>query len=346
MLLKRGKYNPEMATRAQVTLRWVQVILYVATFVFSLLVCVPMATTTKDFNDNCLLYGSAEIETGGPNGTMLKPEWGEFKTCGYTTYVNVLTCIYSVVWCSVFLLVTKKDNYEKGKADKIIFPTLLFNTVLFTFELIGSCVMSLGLRKWCQALETNKGGFTCEATQYLRWPGNVNGSRFYILLTISEISSWLVTITTGGLSAIAAERFCRSYWAPNFRYTIRYENGLVGMDMKNIVADNPSVSYNAVENSGYADNANHQHQMQLQQQQKQFQHEQIHQVGESSNDLEDEIAQDQTLPKPETDSKINVPKPENPWANENAPLRKKYVVVYSAPPGYSIPEDMQLISTV
>ncbi|XP_064621687.1 uncharacterized protein LOC135484288 isoform X5 [Lineus longissimus] len=356
-------------TRAQVTLRWIEVVLYVSTFIFSLLVCVPIFQTTKDFNGKCILYADVAIKLVEENGSLVGTvqasgtTWGEFKTCGYTMYTNIYVCVYVVVMCCIFIFLTKKDRADEGpqsqlkelpgthgvytgtlaqnsssKADKLVFPTLLFNTVLFTFELIGSCVLSLGLRKWCLNLESKdeeQGGFTCESTQYLKWPNNINGGRFYILLTISEIASWLATITAGGLSAIAAERFCRSVWAPTFRYTIRYENGLVGMDMKNIV-DN--ASYNTMENSVPEQG---------------FENSQGSNTTREPTELEVETNKIQPAGNSLAgchaggfQNKSDANPVQSPWASEKAPLKKKYVVVYSSPPGYSIPEDMQLISTV
>ena len=128
---------------------------------------------------------------------------------------------------------------------------------------------------------------------------------------------------------IAAERFCRSYWTPSFRYTIRYENGLVGMDMKNIVENSP---YHAVDNNAYAE----------QQQPPQT-------LDDESQDLDSDSRLDEVRTASLRGSQEKISsrgdKSPSPWASETQPLKKKYVVVYSQPPGV-VPEDMQLISTV
>ena len=107
----------EQLTRAQITLKWVQVILYVSSFVFSLLVCVPVAVTSKDFNNECILYTAVKVTIAERNGSMVaQPKvenWADTKTCTYVTYTNILTCIYSVVWCIIFLLVSAADDSDK-----------------------------------------------------------------------------------------------------------------------------------------------------------------------------------------------------------------------------------------
>jgi hypothetical protein len=79
-----------------------------------------MATTTKDFNGKCILYAKVDVKIAEENGSLVAKimaegtTWGEFKTCGYTMYTNIYVGIYAVVWCCLYLLVTKRDNVDKG----------------------------------------------------------------------------------------------------------------------------------------------------------------------------------------------------------------------------------------
>ena len=155
-----------------------------------------------------------------------------------------------------------------------------------------------------------------------------------------QVSSWLCTLTTGGLSLISAERFCRTIWSPSFRYTIRYENGLVGMDMKNI---REVTSYKTMDNTCDSEvNPGSTRDIARD----------ITHDGNAGNEIEclgAEPPAPSTLRRNSslTNAMANPKRDNNPWgANERQPLKKKYVVVYSQPPGVSEPEDMQPISTV
>uniref|UniRef100_A0A1I8JNB1 Phospholipid-transporting ATPase VD n=1 Tax=Macrostomum lignano TaxID=282301 RepID=A0A1I8JNB1_9PLAT len=129
---------------------------------------------------------------------------------------------------------------------RLVFPSLLFNSVLFTSQLISSCVLTLGHRFWCSSIINDledsehvkelmrrshltacaapqpQVRLTCPLIQSFPWRSThpdfayFRSSKFFGLITIAQISSWMVSLTLLILSIICGERFFKAVWFGEF----------------------------------------------------------------------------------------------------------------------------------
>ncbi|PAA73915.1 hypothetical protein BOX15_Mlig002288g1 [Macrostomum lignano] len=224
-------------------LRWIQVTLYVGSGIFSLISCVTLKVTFDDLRDTCPLYARpAKVELApSENGSYVLRldgdlKGGEKKTCYYSMYLNITTASYSLLWGALFALLSSPNKARKGHLRRLVFPSLLFNSVLFTSQLISSCVLTLGHRFWCSSIindledsehvkelmRRSQFGLTCPLIQSFPWRSThpdfayFRSSKFFGLITIAQISSWMVSLTLLILSIICGERFFKAVWFGEF----------------------------------------------------------------------------------------------------------------------------------
>uniref|UniRef100_A0A1I8J5K7 Vesicle transport protein n=1 Tax=Macrostomum lignano TaxID=282301 RepID=A0A1I8J5K7_9PLAT len=86
---------------------------------------------------------------------------GEMKTCRYALYLAGATAGFTLMWGLLFALVSNGRGSgggapaaggRNGHLRRLIFPSLLFNSVLCTSQIISSCVLTLGQTYWCKAV--------------------------------------------------------------------------------------------------------------------------------------------------------------------------------------------------
>uniref|UniRef100_A0A1I8F8U0 Frizzled domain-containing protein n=1 Tax=Macrostomum lignano TaxID=282301 RepID=A0A1I8F8U0_9PLAT len=212
-------------------LRWIQVTLYVGSGIFSLISCVTLKVTFDDLRDTCPLYARpAKVELGALGERLLRAAAGrrlerrEKKTCYYSMYLNITTASYSLLWgpCSQESKAEplpgpsseafrRSGGAERGrilsclKANslhlrRLVFPSLLFNSVLFHQP------AHLQLR--------SDAGSPLLVQLHHQRPGGLEHVKE--LMRAQPISSWMVSLTLLILSMICGERFFKAVWFGEF----------------------------------------------------------------------------------------------------------------------------------
>uniref|UniRef100_A0A1I8IUL3 Smoothened, frizzled class receptor n=1 Tax=Macrostomum lignano TaxID=282301 RepID=A0A1I8IUL3_9PLAT len=245
-------------------IRWAQLALYSAACAFSVAVCVALQLTI------CCRRRLRSRSRMTAHGGLLHSlrlsggvRTGEMKTCRYALYLAGATAGFTLMWGLLFALVSNGRGSgggapaaggRNGHLRRLIFPSLLFNSVLCTSQIISSCVLTLGQTYWCKAVlrdlddsETaNKlaaevhGGLTCAAIQSMPWQlsgcgggplseGDTKGCgwegarylyfrgpRYLSLMTTAQLASWTVSVVLLALSVLCGERFFRAVWFGEF----------------------------------------------------------------------------------------------------------------------------------
>ena len=109
-----GTDVPDVRTR-DFWVNLAQILLYVAIFVFGLMVCLPIGILTRDFNGECVLYSHMRL-LPLTNGSLLldadsgATSWGSIEQCYVCTFSGAFACIFAIVWFWFFLLCTEKQK--------------------------------------------------------------------------------------------------------------------------------------------------------------------------------------------------------------------------------------------
>ncbi|CAL1526204.1 unnamed protein product [Lymnaea stagnalis] len=185
-------------------LHTVQIIISLIIVVLSAMVFFPLGFNFRNFNDQCLLYSDIYLtwinETAGSINLELT-SFGDQDYCNYTTFINVVVAIASVIFIWFFIHAKSEENTEHSEV-KLQLPVLLVNFGMFICILVSSSRISTGFNTWCSNIVRNnplKLGklLTCKEFEKIIWVSTdkLDKSSVYTNSTVAEISSWFLALT-------------------------------------------------------------------------------------------------------------------------------------------------------
>lgn len=185
-------------------LHTVQIVISLVTVVLAAMVFFPMGFNYRNFNDQCLLYSNIYliwINSSAASINLELTSFGDQDYCNYTTFINVVVAIASVIFIWFFIHAKSEENTEHTEV-KLQLPVLLVNFGMLICILVSSSRISIGFNTWCTNIVYNnplKLGklLSCKEFEKIIWVSTdkLDKSSVYINSTVAEISSWFLALT-------------------------------------------------------------------------------------------------------------------------------------------------------
>ncbi|KAK0046535.1 transmembrane protein 179B [Biomphalaria pfeifferi] len=180
----------------------VQVVISVIAVILSGAVFFPLGLNFQSFNEQCLLYANIKLipktEETGVKVDLTATVFGDVEECNYTTYLNVVTAIASVIFLWFFYHTHSLETSEHSEV-KLQLPVFLIHLGLFICVLVSSCKITIGFNYWCDNIgyADVKNNGHCKEYENVSWDITARAFEcpFYTFNLLAEASSWLLALT-------------------------------------------------------------------------------------------------------------------------------------------------------
>ncbi|KAH9490336.1 hypothetical protein Btru_034990 [Bulinus truncatus] len=202
LLQHKGVHFLQMAKKKILShLLLVQVVISILTVILSAMVFFPLGLNFRSFNDQCLLYANVKLipkteEAVGVKIDLTTTLFGDVEECNYTTYLNVVVAIASVIFLWFFYHTRSLDTSEHSEV-KLQLPVLLVHLGMLVCVMVSSCKITIGFNQWCANLaytDPTKNFKHCKDYENLSWDVTTRAYEcpFYTFNLLAEASSWLL----------------------------------------------------------------------------------------------------------------------------------------------------------
>ncbi|XP_069116905.1 transmembrane protein 179-like [Argopecten irradians] len=170
-----------------------QTILYFASCLIALVVCVSFGVSRSIFSGNCLIYASLDWNLKGDQFTT---KYSPASNCDFPIYLFVFGCILYALGIGLYnAYATYKTRQDKSIPFQMwVWPFFLINTIVTFLVLVCACMLSVGISAVCSELSKGKIYKGCSDAQDQDWTDangdNFNTGYFYNLLEVSEVACW------------------------------------------------------------------------------------------------------------------------------------------------------------
>ncbi|XP_059156296.1 uncharacterized protein LOC131941227 [Physella acuta] len=195
-------------------LNLVQIFLISLSIVLSGMVFFPRALTDQVFEDQCVLYSNIYLQWKNSTDVTMdlsETKFGDVNQCYFTTFLNVVVAIVSVIFLWFFLHTQNSDTTEQSEV-KLQLPVLLVYFGMLICVIVSSIKISAGFSELCRNLVGNHKDkhLDCRTFQDLNW-NLKDKTNFYTYTMLAEASSWLVALTLFVLCLVTCLRLYHDF---------------------------------------------------------------------------------------------------------------------------------------
>ncbi|XP_033733801.1 transmembrane protein 179-like [Pecten maximus] len=171
-----------------------QTILYFATCLIGLVVCVSFGVSRAIFSGNCLIYASLDWNLKGDQFTT---KYSPSSNCDFPIYLSVFGCIFYALGVGFYnAYATYKSRDDKSIPFQMwVWPFVLVNSIVAFLVLVCASMLSVGISTICSELRKGKIYKGCSDAQDQEWTDdngdNYSTGYFYNLLEVSEVACWV-----------------------------------------------------------------------------------------------------------------------------------------------------------
>eukprot|EP00096_Caligus_rogercresseyi_P008423 TRINITY_DN2718_c0_g1_i1.p1 TRINITY_DN2718_c0_g1~~TRINITY_DN2718_c0_g1_i1.p1 ORF type:complete len:299 (-),score=125.81 TRINITY_DN2718_c0_g1_i1:427-1323(-) len=206
----------------------VQIGLYMALWILSLCIVIPMSLHQDQFKGHCLLFSRGVWQK--EDGQFLV-DWASQAYCNYVIFVSVIT--FALSSFQIFRL-GKLALKARDSSFFSAFMDVLLGALMAGLSLAAALFVTLGFKVWCDEITLRFEKCSDATGNDIDKKDAIDSSGFFLQMFTAQFGIWMSLTAWVGLFLFSSVKLCRYHFEENLRVSMAKERKrLINEDLMN-----------------------------------------------------------------------------------------------------------------